>query len=80
MNKKRREWLGNVIDALELQKEQLEEIRDEEQDCYDSLTENLQCTERGEMMEENVDDLDSAISDLEDVISSIQEIYEDEYL
>lgn len=53
---------------------ELEYIRDEEQEAFDNLPESLQYSEKGETMEEYVDDIDSAISDLDSLIESIEDI------
>ncbi len=76
MNKARRKQLEKVVEVLTAQMEELETIKDEEQEAFDNLPEAIQCTERGETMEENVDELDSIITDLENVIDSINEVIE----
>ena len=76
MNKERRKQLEKVVEVLTAQMEELETIKDEEQEAFDNLPEGIQCTERGETMEENVDELDSIITDLENVIDSINEVIE----
>ncbi len=76
MNKARRKRLENVVEVLTAQMEELEYIKDEEQDAFDNLPEGIQCSEKGETMEENIDDLDSVISDLENVIDSINDLIE----
>lgn len=47
--------------------DELSNIRDDLQDRYDNLPENFQYSENGEMMQERIDNLDSAISDLESI-------------
>lgn len=74
MNKARRKQLEKVVEVLTAQMEELETIKDEEQEAFDNLPEGIQCTDRGETMEENVDELDSIITDLENVIDSINEV------
>lgn len=76
MNKARRRQLEKVVEVLTAQMEEMETIKDEEQEAFDNLPEGIQCTERGETMEENVDELDSIITDLENVIDSINEVIE----
>lgn len=76
MNKARRKQLEKVVEVLTAQMEELETIKDEELDAFDNLPEGIQCSERGETMEENVDELDSIITDLENVIDSINEVIE----
>ena len=52
----------------------LEEVRDEEQDAYDNLPEGLQYSERGEMMDEAVNNLEEAVDYLDDVLSSLENV------
>lgn len=76
MNRQRRLWLQTTIEAIENAKIELESIRDEEQECFDNLPESIQYGERGDAMQENIDDIDSEISNLEDVISNLNDIVE----
>ena len=55
MNQQRRERLRKARDEIEA-------IKDEEQEAYDNLPESLQDGEQGEKMDENIGDLDEAIS------------------
>lgn len=68
MNRARRQAIEKAIEILSEQKEELECIRDDEQEAYDNLPESLQYAEKGEQMQENCDDFDSVASDLEDLI------------
>ena len=74
MNKQRRKRLGDVISRLEECMSDLEYIKEEEQEAYDNLPESIQYTERGDAMQENVDDIDYVISDLDQVIDSVNNI------
>ena len=76
MNKARRKWLQDTIEAIENAKIELESIRDEEQECFDNLPESIQYGERGDAMQENIDEIDGEISNLEDVISNLNDIVE----
>jgi len=76
MNKQRRKWLQDIIDALENQKQEIESLTMEEQEAFDNMPESLQDSERGQTMSDNIDNLESATSDLEDVIMNLQEIIE----
>lgn len=68
MNKQRRERIQEVVDQISVLCQELEELRDEEQEYMDNMPENLQCSERYEMAEVAVDNLDSAIGSLEEAI------------
>ena len=50
MNKQRRQELGDVLDYLDDAIDRLEEIRDDEQDAFDSLSERLQNSKTGDSM------------------------------
>lgn len=76
MNKQRRKELERIADLLSECMSGLESVKEEEQEAYDNLPGGIQYSERGEAMQENVDDLDYVISDLDSVISSINEIIE----
>ncbi len=67
MNKDRREELLDVVQLLDEAIDRLNEIRDDEQDSFDSLPEGLQCSSRGEAMEDAMATMD----EWEDEISSI---------
>lgn len=75
MNKQRRSVLRDLIDRLNPIRDELESVKDEEQDAYDNLPDGLRDGMRGEMMAENVDGLQEAIDALEnDVIDKIDAI------
>ena len=74
MNKARRKWLGDIIAQLTKKKDDLESVRDEEQEAYDNLPESIQYSERGDAMGEYVTDLDDAASSIDDVMSTLQDI------
>ncbi len=73
MNQKRRAIIRKIIDALEQQKNDIEEMRDEESEARDNLPENLQGTEKYEAIELAVDQLSEAIDNLDDVINTLTE-------
>lgn len=73
MNKVRRKQLSEVTSILETAKGMLEEIRDDEQDYFDNIPENLQCSEMAEASEEAIDAMDEAIESLESAIESVND-------
>lgn len=73
MNKQRRKMIADVIERIQATKNDLEIIRDEEQDAFDNMPEGLQCSFRGETMEEAIDQMDNAIESLEEAIDDLQE-------
>lgn len=76
MNNERRKRISEEIENLQNAMQNLEVLRDEEQECYDNLPESFQDGERGEKMTECIDALDNAISNIEDVIAELQECIE----
>lgn len=81
MNKDRRKELDAIMDAIEAQREKLdnlkeafadivesiESVRDDEQEYFDNMPESLQAGEKGMNAE-------AAVSQLEDAISAAREI------
>lgn len=65
MNNTRRKAIQSIMDKLEELMEEIEAIKDEEQEAYDNLPESLQNSERGEAM-------DSAVYNLEDAAENVQ--------
>ena len=66
MNKDRRARIDELSVNLEDIRAAIEMLRDEEQEAFENLPENIQDSERGELM-------DSAISSLEQAHSAIEE-------
>lgn len=80
MNKERRKELGRAItllndaqEKLELAKEAVEGVKDGEEEAHGNLPESLQESDRGEAMQENIDNLDNIISELDDVYDNVEE-------
>lgn len=76
MNKQRRKELNEIISKLESLRDDLECLQGEEQDYYDNMPENLQCSERGERAEEAVSSLEDALYNIDSAIDSINEAIE----
>lgn len=82
MNKARRKELSDVIRGLNTIQDKddlyswintLDSIKDDEQDYYDNIPENLQYSQRAE-------DSEQAIEHMEDALSLLNEVYdEDEF-
>ena len=49
-------------------------MKDEEEDKFDNMPEGLQESERGEAMQEAIEQLETACDNLDEAISSLQEI------
>lgn len=76
MNIKRRKILEEVSALLSEAYVKLEEVAQEENECFENIPENLQGSDRYERAEEIVGLLDDAYSNLEDVINAIDEARE----
>lgn len=68
MNKARREEIKKVVDYIESAYMILDEIKDEEEEAFNNLPDGIAESERGEMMEENVDTMDDCINNLWDIV------------
>lgn len=74
MNKQRRERLSKLISQAEAMSAELEAIRDEEQEAFDNMPENMQGGERGDKMQEAIEAMDTAITSLEDFNGQLGEL------
>lgn len=73
MNKIRRKAIDALNDRLEELLSDLEAIYDEEQEYLDSIPENLQGSERYEIAESAVENLDSTISSIQEALDYMTE-------
>jgi hypothetical protein len=64
MNRDRRKRLTAILEALEPFKDELEELRDEEQEAFDNLPESIQDGEQGQTMNEAIDQLEEAMASI----------------
>jgi len=71
VNKQRRARLSEAHSLLGRAVSIVERAKDEEQDSFDNLPENLQSSERGEIMEEAIDELQTAIDSINDAMEHI---------
>lgn len=76
MNKERRKAVAIVITRIEEARDRLLEILDDEQAAFDNLPESIQYSEKGEAMEEAVDQMDEAYGNLDDAIELLREMVE----
>ena len=74
MNKERRKRIDNIIAQLNDIKEDIEILREEEQEAYDNMPESIQESDRGEAMTIAVDLMLSAGSWIEDAVSELEEV------
>ena len=74
MNKFRRQELREAIEALSSVSDIINEVLSEEQDSFDNLPESFQYSERGEKMEDNISDMENAVSNIDDIIELLEEV------
>jgi hypothetical protein len=73
MNKDRRKLIQQAWDKLAEVREEIEAIKNDEQDAYDNLPESLQQGERGEAMYDAIDYLESACESIEEATGCLEE-------
>ena len=74
MNNERRKDLEMAILLLEQAKASIEMVQDQEQDSYDNLPEGIQCSEKGETMENNVSEMEEVMDSIDTEIETLQKI------
>ena len=72
MNKFRRKQISEVLEALNTLRDTVEAIHNEENEAFENMPESLEGTDRYDMAEEAVSNLDDALSSLEDAIDSLE--------
>ena len=76
MNNTRRAQIRKALEMIEAARDILEEMADEEQECFDNMPEGLQESERGETLENNAYELTDAYETLENVMDAVTEVIE----
>lgn len=74
MNKYRREQIKTALQLIEEAYSLLSDAKNEEEMAYENLPESFQSSERGETMQENVDNLDEVVTALEEAMESLENI------
>lgn len=72
MNAARRKAITDLVQKISEIKADLEGLRDEEQEYFDAMPENMQGGDKGSASESARDQLDSAIDDLDNAISNAE--------
>lgn len=73
MNKTRRTRIDVLISKLEAIAEEIEVLKDEEEDAFYNLPDSLQYSEKGEAMEDSITNLDDAFTYINDAIDYLTE-------
>lgn len=74
MNTKRRKQIEEVVSQLEKLASQIEVLHDEEQACFDNLSEKSQEGEKGEELYRNISSIADAHRSIEDAVVSLREV------
>lgn len=74
MNKGRRAELKSIAGKLEKLKEEIEFTRMDEETSFENLPESLQESERGEAMQEAMDDMVDAMDNIEEAINILTKL------
>lgn len=74
MNDRRRRFIKQARVQVEDAKSLIDTALEEEQECFDNLPEGIQCGERGNEMEENIEALQDASSSLEEALDYLEGI------
>lgn len=73
MNNSRRSRIDKSKSYLELALDMIRDILFEEQDSYNNLPENLQDSERGNAMEDCIQNLEDSIDSIEEALEYLEE-------
>lgn len=73
MNAARRKELDKAFSQIEEAKSIIEAVKDEEQEAFDGMPENMQQGDRGSAMESAVSNLEDAIGEMENVLANIED-------
>lgn len=71
MNKDRRRELADIAEQLEIAKDEIENVKSEEEEALYNLPDQFQISATGEKIQGNIDEMDDAISTIDEVISKL---------
>lgn len=74
MNAKQRQQLEKYREIMESIAMEIRDMAEVEEQKFDNLSEGLQCTCRGEALQESADSLNMLSDDIENLLDSIDEI------
>lgn len=76
MNKARRAAIEKIRDKLMDLCEEIEQVKDEEQEAFDNMPEGLQSSERGKAMESAISSLEEAYDSVDSAVCCLEEAKE----
>ncbi len=71
MNDERRKKLASVIALLDEARGLIDEVKDDEQEAFDNMPEALQQSDKGQLAEDVINDLDNVSCALEGVVEDL---------
>ncbi len=74
MNAAQRKLIAELAEQLNAIMDQIEEIKSEEEDKYDNLPESLRDGEKGDALQEGIDNLEEACNYVQDAIDYLEEV------
>lgn len=74
MNREQRKEIKELIKQLEVVKDKIDSIRDDEEDKFDNLSEGLQATMRGQDMEDAISNMEDAIDNIAEAVANLEVI------
>jgi hypothetical protein len=75
MNTERRTRLKELHNRITQLGGELDNLRDEEQEAFDSMPESLQTGARGEKIEDGLGELANSVSSLDDAASALEDFF-----
>lgn len=71
MNNIRRKEIRRIEEVLQVLLDDIESVKDEEQEAFDNMPEGLQASDRGEAMEANISNLEDVVCNIEEAIDNL---------
>ena len=74
MNKERRKKIAAIMEDLEILKNRIQEVLDDETDAFENMGEGLQASDVGSASEDAQECMECAIEAVEDAVASLEEV------
>ena len=74
MNKETRNDIKKIVVRLNLIRDEIDRIKDKEEDKFDNLSEGLQATMKGQDMEEAIEYLGDALDSIDEAIGNLEQM------
>jgi flagellar biosynthesis chaperone FliJ len=77
MKKQRRKEIQRVIDAITPLRDDIETLKGQEEDYYDNMPENMQLGEKGDKVQDAINNFEQALDSADNVIASLETVLEE---